>query len=96
VWIDEVFKGTKEYDALDEPRGVRDEGLLESAINQPLQTFGGKDLYPTLYDKAASLWAGIIRNHPFIQANKRTATLAMLIFLWLNGRMIQAKVDDFV
>ena len=45
--------------------GLRDEGLLESAINTPLQTFGGQELYPTVLEKAARLGYGLIHNHPF-------------------------------
>ena len=45
--------------------GIRDEGLLDSAINTPFQTFGGQDLYPTVLEKASRLGFGLIRNHPF-------------------------------
>jgi death-on-curing protein len=91
-----VFRDTPEYGSLDEPRGVRDQNLLESAVNQPYQMFADRELYPTLYDKAACLWALVIRNHPFIQANKRTATLAMLVFLGMNGRRVQSSVENFI
>jgi death on curing protein len=57
--------------------GVRDLGGLESALAQPLMTFGGKDLYPTLTDKAAALAFSIIRNHPFVDGNKRVGHAAM-------------------
>ena len=46
--------------------GIRDEGLLDSAINTPFQTFGGQDLYPTVLEKASRLGFGLIRNHPFV------------------------------
>ena len=65
--------------------GIRDEGLLDSAINTPLQTFAGKDLYPTVLEKAARLGFGLIRNHPFIDGNKRIGTHAMLVFLAINS-----------
>ena len=52
--------------------GIRDVGLLESAIAQPRMTFGGEDLYPSLLGKAAALGFSIIMNHPFIDRNKRT------------------------
>lgn len=54
--------------------GVRDEGLLESAIYTPLQGFEGKDFYPSLLDKACRLAFGLIKNHPFIDGNKRVGT----------------------
>lgn len=57
--------------------GVRDEGLLESAIARPYQTFGGDDLYQTVYEKAAAMMESIIINHPFVDGNKRTGFLAM-------------------
>ena len=52
--------------------GVRDFGLLESAIAQPRMTFGGKSLYPSLLEKAAALGFSIIMKHPFVDGNKRT------------------------
>lgn len=62
-------------------RGLREEGLLESALARPYQTFGGEDLYPTVYEKAAAIAESIIINHPFIDGNKRTGFLAMLAVL---------------
>jgi death on curing protein len=61
--------------------GTRDEGLMESAIARPYQTFGGEDLYPTVFEKAAAIAESIIINHPFIDGNKRTGLLAMLAVL---------------
>ena len=61
--------------------GIRDEGLLESAIARPYQTFGGEDLYPAAYEKAAAIAESLIINHPFIDGNKRTGFLAMLAIL---------------
>jgi death on curing protein len=52
--------------------GTRDEGLMESAIARPYQTFGGEDLYTTVFEKAAAIVESIIINHPFIDVNKRT------------------------
>lgn len=65
--------------------GVRDESLLDSAINAPFQKFDGKDLFPTVQQKAARLCFGIIKNHAFIDGNKRIGTHTMLVFLALNG-----------
>ena len=50
---------------------IRDDSLLESAINTPFQTYGGEELYPTLLDKASRLCFGLVKNHPFVDGNKR-------------------------
>ena len=65
--------------------GVRDTKLLEASIARPFATFGKKDLYPDIFRKAAALMHSIIRNHPFIDGNKRTAVTSASIFLLLNG-----------
>lgn len=65
--------------------GVRDEALLESALNAPFQTFSEQDLYPTVLEKAARLGYGLISNHPFLDGNKRIGTHTMLVMLTLNG-----------
>lgn len=64
--------------------GTRDEGLLDSALNAPFQTFAEQDLYPTVLEKAAQLGYGLICNHPFLDGNKRIGTHAMLVFLDIN------------
>jgi len=74
--------------------GIRDVGLLESAIAQPRMTFGGEDLYPSLLEKAAALGFSIIMNHPFVDGNKRTGHAAVETFLVLNGMEINASVDE--
>lgn len=74
--------------------GVRDLGSLESAIAQPMMTFGGEDLYPTLVDKAAALGFSLIMNHPFVDGNKRTGHAAMETFLVMNDLEIFASVDE--
>ncbi|MFQ4139838.1 type II toxin-antitoxin system death-on-curing family toxin [Nodosilinea sp. PGN35] len=74
--------------------GVRDLGSLESAIAQPMMTFGGEDLYPTLVDKAAALGFSLVMNHPFIDGNKRTGHAAMETFLVMNDLEIFASVDE--
>jgi death on curing protein len=61
--------------------GVRDLGLLESAIARPFQTFGGEDLYPDVITKAAALGESLIINHPFVDGNKRTGIIAILTLL---------------
>lgn len=74
--------------------GVRDAGAAESAVAQPFQTFGGKELYPTLTQKAASLGYFIIQNHPFVDGNKRTGHAAMEVTLVMNGFEIAAEIDE--
>ena len=64
---------------------LRDASLLESALNAPFQTFGGKSLYPTLLHKAARLGHSIVSDHPFVDGNKRIGVHAMLVFLAING-----------
>jgi death-on-curing protein len=67
---------------------------LESALAQPRMTFDAKDLYPTIVEKAAALGFSLIRNHPFVDGNKRTGHAAMEVFLLLNGYEINASVDE--
>ena len=74
--------------------GVRDFGLLESAIAQPRMTFGGEELYPSPIEKSAALGFSIIMNHPFVDGNKRTGHAAMETFLVLNGMEISVSVDE--
>lgn len=76
--------------------GIRDAGLLESALNSPFQTFGGRDVYPSLFHKAAALCRGIISNHPFVDGNKRTGVHAMLIFLEINGAHLEYTQKDLI
>lgn len=65
--------------------GVRDEGLLESALSQPKASFFGELLHPTIHEQAAAYLYHIAKNHPFLDGNKRTAYGAMEAFLGLNG-----------
>ena len=73
---------------------IRDLGALESALAQPRATLGEVDLYPTLVEKAAALGFSLIRNHPFVDGNKRIGHAAMEVFLVLNGHQLSATVDD--
>ena len=73
-----------------------DEGLLDSAINAPFQTFGGEELYPSLLEKASRLGYGLIKNHPFVDGNKRTGTHTMLVFLAVNHIELQYKDADLI
>ena len=74
--------------------GIRDLTLLESALAQPRATFGAEDLHPTLADKAAALGFSLVRNHPFVDGNKRVGHGAIEYFLILNGFEIKASVDE--
>ena len=65
--------------------GIREENLLDSALFAPFQTFDRQDLYPSIIEKAARLGYGIVKNHPFLDGNKRTGTHAMLMFLAINN-----------
>lgn len=79
--------------------GLRDEGLLDSAINAPFQTFSGCELYPSLQHKAMRLCCGLVKNHPFIDGNKRIGAHAMLVFLALNGISLsfnQMELSDVI
>lgn len=75
--------------------GLRDKGLLESAIARPFQTFGGKDLYPTIFEKAAALGESLVINHPFVDGNKRIGMLAMAGLLVAGNFRFTASSDDF-
>lgn len=72
-------------------QGIRDEGLMESAIARPYQTFEGEDLHPTVYENAAAMAESIIINHPFIDGNKRTGFLTMLALLKVGDLKIVAS-----
>ena len=74
--------------------GIRDIGGLESAIAQPRMTFGGEELYPTIIEKSVAIGYSMIKNHPFVDGNKRVGHAAMEVFLVLNGHEITAQVDE--
>lgn len=79
--------------------GLRDEGMLDSALNAPFQTFGGEDVYPSLQQKAARLCFGLVNNHPFVDGNKRIGAHCMLVFLALNGielQYTQTELSDII
>lgn len=73
---------------------LRDEGLLESAVEGAFQTFGGVELYPTIEEKGARLGFSLVSNHAFVDGNKRIGMLVMLTFLEVNGVHIEATNDD--
>lgn len=74
--------------------GIRDLGLLESALGNVEATFGGEFLHTTLSEMAGAYLYGICRNHAFVDGNKRTALACALAFLGLNGIRVNAPEDD--
>jgi len=76
--------------------GLRDMGLLESAVQGCAQTFGGEDIYPTVIEKAARMAYTICKNHPFIDGNKRVAVTAMLVILRMNDVPISFSQQDLI
>ena len=75
-------------------KGLRDLGLLESAVSQPKQAFGGDELYPQIWDKVSVLGFSISENQPFLDGNKRTAALSMMVFLDLNGYELSVEKGE--
>ncbi|PIZ97229.1 MAG: type II toxin-antitoxin system death-on-curing family toxin [Candidatus Levybacteria bacterium CG_4_10_14_0_2_um_filter_36_16] len=76
--------------------GIRDLGLVESAISRPKATFGEKDLYPDIFSKAAALFHSLMFNHAFVDGNKRTTITTAARFLNLNGYELKATDREFV
>ena len=76
--------------------GVRDLGMLLSAIGRPQASFDDQDLYADLFSKAAALMESLIRNHPFVDGNKRTGVTAAGLFLRRNGYRLTANNADLV
>ncbi len=76
--------------------GLRDSGLLESALLTPFQTFGGQLCYPSVQAQAAQLGFGLIRNHPFVDGNKRIGAHVMLSFLALNGIVLTYTQQELI
>ena len=79
--------------------GIRDESLLDSALSAPFQSFDNTDVYPSLQQKAARLCFGLVKNHPFVDGNKRIGAHAMLVFLAVNGVELtytQTELSDII
>lgn len=74
--------------------GVRDLGLLESAVARPRATFDGKELYPDLFTKTAAFMDSLVNNHPFMDGNKRTGITTAGLFLRINGWKLTASPKD--
>ena len=73
------------HEQLDKATGIRDLGLIESAVNAPFQTFGGRFLYSAVEERAARLFYGLVKNHGFIDGNKRVALHALTVYLKIYG-----------
>lgn len=76
--------------------GLRDKGALESAIYHAFASFDGKDLYPSIEEKASRQAFAIIQSHPFTDGNKRVGLLVMLVFLELNGIELKFTQDELI
>ena len=76
--------------------GIRDLKMLLSAVGRPRASFDNQDLYPDLFIKAAALMESLVRNHPFVDGNKRTGATAAAIFLTRNGYHLVASYEDLV
>ena len=76
--------------------GIRDDGLLDSALESPFQSFSGKELYPSIQTKAARLCYGLIRNHAMLDGNKRIGAHTMLVFLAVNGYELKYTQTELV
>ena len=79
--------------------GIRDEGMLDLALNNPFQSFDGKELYPSIQTKAARLCFGLVKNHAMMDGNKRLGAHVMLVFLALNGYELtysQKELSDVI
>lgn len=89
-----LFIHARLIDATGGEHGVRDLGLLESAVARPQATFDGEELYPDLFAKAAALLESLAQNHPFVDGNKRTAITAASLFLLQNGRRLETTNEE--
>ena len=76
--------------------GIRDLGLLQSALSRPSASFDGEDLYPSFFDKAAALFHSLMFNHAFVDGNKRTTITATARFLAINGYELVVESNEFV
>ncbi len=79
--------------------GIRDEGLLDSSLESPFQSFSGTELYPSVQAKAARLCYGLVKNHPMLDGNKRIGVHTMLVFLSVNGHELtytQKELSDLI
>ena len=75
---------------------IRDEGMLDSAVSAPYASFAGIEPFPTVIEKASRLGFGLIKNHPFIDGNKRIGTHALILMLRINGVTIDYDDQDLI
>jgi death on curing protein len=95
--IDDVLEShAEQIKAYGGSEGVRDSGLLQSAVAQPEATFGGQFLHADLFEMAAAYLFHIVQNHPFVDGNKRVGLEAALLFLEINGQSIETTEDALV
>jgi len=100
--VDPVFLTLDEVLALHEDQirryggatGLRDPGLLSSALGAVSATFGGRFLHESPFEMAAAYLSHLARNHPFVDGNKRTALACALAFLWMNDVVVEADDDE--
>lgn len=76
--------------------GIREVGLLQSALAMPQASFGGQVLHPTIFDQAAAYLYHLVQNHPFIDGNKRIGAATALVFLAMNDIQIDGDEDGLV
>ncbi|MGD9567486.1 MAG: type II toxin-antitoxin system death-on-curing family toxin [Sedimentibacter sp.] len=76
--------------------GIRDDGLLDSALNSPFQSFDGEDIYKTIQTKAARLGFSLVNNHAFVDGNKRIGLLIMMTFLEMNGIIVECSNEELI
>src|SRR5689334_13846408 len=95
--IDEVLAiHAHQIDRYGGSAGIRDVGILESALAMPRATFSGQDLHPSLHEKGAAYLFHLVQNHPFVDGNKRVGLATCLVFLALNGKRLRATDDALV
>ena len=97
IWIQQRMVIDAHEESLVEhggPSGIRDIGMLESALARPKNLFAYAETEPSLQRMAAAYAFGIAANHPFVDGNKRTALIASLVFLKLNGLLVTADKAD--
>jgi death-on-curing family protein len=92
-----AFKLARKKSSFDEPIpdfSSRFPHILESCLAVPFQRFSGKSLYPTLVSKAAMLFYLLIKNHPFLNGNKRIAMTTLFVFLYRNGKWLRVDTQE--
>lgn len=93
-WVIRIHRSMIEHYGGDD--GIRDIGLLQSAVTVPQASFGGKYLHVDLYEMAAAYLYHIVQDHPFVDGNKRTGAAGAIVFLELNGVLIEPDEDSLV